>query len=328
MEPRTVFFLNHLSCYLNSLADSLSQAGHRVCYQTSWDMNEVEAGIRHFQPDLLITVGFDKPMHEAPLERIPEICRKHRIVHIYWATEDRIHFDKISRPMVNRLQPDIVWTIHPACVAMYRGIGVDAAYFNFAFNPRKFPMKLGTGDEKYDVSMIGNAHLETRTYRYESLRQLLFPLIGSGTRVHVWGGGWKENADLLLREFGGTIPPAWITGPVPYLHTPRIYRQSRVVLGIQNAEDQVTQRTFEILGTGAFMIANRTGEMERLFEHGKELAMSSGPEETLELIRFYRNRERDRLDIGRRAHRKVMNLHTYRHRLENVWEQVEERLKP
>jgi spore maturation protein CgeB len=319
LKPRTVFFLNHLSCYLNSLADSLSQMGHRVCYQTSWNFAEIEAGLRHFRPELLLTVGYDKAMHEAPLERVPELCEKYRIAHVYWATEDRIHFELISRPMVNRLKPDLVWTIHPACVPMYNRIGLAAAYFNFAFNPRRFPMKHGKIEETYDVVLIGHAHLETRTYRYESLRQLLYPLIRSGLRTDVWGGGWNENAELLLREYGAVIPPEWLHGPVPYLRTAELYRQSRIVLGVQNAEDQVTQRTFEILGTGAFMIASRTPELETLFEHGQELVLSSGPEETLELVRHYRDRAGDRAKIGARARAKVLDLHTYRRRLRDVW---------
>lgn len=326
MKPLTVYFLNHLSSYLNSLADSLSQMGHRVCCQPSWNMKDIEAGIRYFKPDLLITVGVDVPMSAANLENIPELCRKHRILHIYWATEDRIHYDRISRPMVQRLQPDIVWSIHPACVPLYRKSGIDAAYFNFAFNPERFPMKQGAAGEMYEVTLIGNTHLDTRTYRYESLRQLLFPLIRSGVRTDIWGGGWHENADLLRREFGASIPRGWLHGHLPYLHTAGLYRQSRIVLGVQNAEDQVSQRTFEILGTGAFMIASRTAELERLFEDGKDLVLSSGPEETLERARYYKDRDSERATIGLRARSKVLNGHTFRHRLESVWTQVEDHL--
>lgn len=327
MKFRTIYFLNHLSCYLNSLADSLSQLGHRVYCQPTWNLQEIEAGIRHLKPDILITVGYDKPMIEAALERIPDLCNAYRIVHVYWATEDRIHFDKISRKMVERLQPDVVWTIHPACVAEYRQLGIDAAYFNFAFNPARFPAKQGAREEIYDISMIGNAHLDTRTYRYESLRHLLFPLVRTSTMTNIWGSGWHDNKELLVAEYGTVIPLNWIHGSIPYLYTSGVYRQSRIVLGIQNAEDQITQRTFEILGTGAFMIASRTRELEQLLEDGKDAVLSSSPEETMALFHFYKKRESARLRIGSHARAKVLDAQTYKHRIDNVWPQIEQHLE-
>jgi spore maturation protein CgeB len=311
---------------MNSLADALTQLGHLVYCQPTWHMDEIKAGFRHLVPDILITVGYDKPMYEASLDFIPELCRTHRTLHVYWATEDRIHFDRISRPLVQRLKPDVVWTIHPACVDEYRQIGIEAASFNFAFNPVRFPAKEGLKEEIYEIAMIGNAHLDTRTYRYESLRHLLFPLVRTSTKTNIWGSGWTANESLLIREYGMSIPRNWLNGPVPYLYTSGLYRQSGMVLGIQNDEDQITQRTFEILGTGAFMIASRTRELERLLVDGEDLVLSGSPEETLELVRYYRDRPHERLRIGNNARAKVLAAHTYKHRIESVWAQIEQLL--
>lgn len=98
------------------------------------------------------------------------------------------------------------------------------------------------------------------------------------------------------------------------------------MLGVQNAQDQVTQRTFEILGTGAFMIASRTEELESLFEDKKELVLSSGEEETVELVRYYLSRPEERMLIGKQAREKVMANHTFAHRMENVWPAIHESL--
>lgn len=327
MEPRKIFFLNHLSCYINSLGDALSQLGHKLYYQSSWNQQEIEAAIAYFQPEILITVGYDKPMAEFPLEVIPDWCEKYGLLQIYWATEDKIHFERLSQKAVQRLNPDLVWTIHPDCVSMYREKGIMSEFLNFAFNPRLFPEKRDVGPEQYDIAFVGTTHLETRTYRYESLKELLFPLVASPESVHVWGGNWKENAALLKHEFGMALPPSCIHGFLPYKRTVRVYHDSKIMLGVQNARDQVTQRTFEILGCGAFMIASRTEELERLFEHGKEIVYSSEPDETLELARYYLKHPEQRTAIGRMARTKVLSRHTFSRELERLWPNVEQLLK-
>ncbi|WP_187273967.1 glycosyltransferase [Paenibacillus sp. N3.4] len=318
MKRLRIFFLNHLSCYINSLADALCQLGHSIYYQTSWEMREIEAGISYFKPDLLITVGIDKPMFHPSLDVIPDLCHKYGLLHIYWATEDKIHFDGISVPFVRRVKPDIVWTIHPECVKKYQNMEIGSAYLNFAFNPRMFSPKSENPAEIYDVSFIGTTHLETRTFRYDSLKQLLFPLIQAEVEVGVWGNNWLESKDFLEIEFGASIPPHRFHGYISYKNTSDIYHKTKIMLGVQNAVDQVSQRTFEILGTGAFMIASRTEELERLFEDKKEIVLTSSQEETLELVSYYLKRPEERMLIGRQAREKVLSNHTFSMHLQNI----------
>ena len=136
-----------------------------------------------------------------------------------------------------------------------------------------------------------------------------------------------ESKDSLQKEFGVSIPPSDFCGFLPYKETVSVYHQSQIMLGVQNAQDQVTQRTFEILGTGALMIASRTEEMERLFQHGEEVLLSSCGDETLELVEYYSKRPEERLRIGRKARAKVMTKHTFAHRLNQVWSSVIECIK-
>ncbi len=300
--------------------------GHQVCCQTSWNLREIEAGIAYFQPDLLVTVGFDKPM-EPTLDMLPELCKKYRMLHIYWAVEDKIHFEAVSLPYVMRVKPDIVWTIHPECVSKYEELGFISEYFNFAYHPNTFPPKKDLSDEAYDISFVGTTHLETRTYRYESLKHLVFPFVKAGVELKVWGMNWPDNESLLIREFGVSVPPDWYQGYLPYKQTATVYNKSKIVLGVQNALDQVTQRTFEIMGTGAFMLASRTDELERLFKDGEHLALSSGPEETLEKAAYYLKRPEERLRIGRQAREKVLRYHTFNHRLAKAWPGVLKQLR-
>ncbi len=323
MDNCRIVFISELSNYLYSFGDALEQQGHELHYQTSWDQDAITACVERLRPDMMITVGCREAGVQALPDYLPELCRKYRMLHLYWATEDKIHFERISLPAVRRMRPDLVLTIHPDCIASYRQHGFRAVYMNFALNPRMFPAKTDLTRERFDLSFVGTTHLETYTYRYDSLRQLVFPLIKAGKRIDVWGRNWQRYKDQIAQQFGTSIPPEWDHGHLSFEHTADIYHQSKIMLGVQNAEDQVTQRTFEILGTGAFMIASRTEELERLFEHGEELILSSSPEETLALVDYYLQRPDERMRIGRNARKKVLQQHTFAHRLAEVWPAVQ-----
>src|SRR5699024_4450821 len=110
---------------------------------------------------------------------------------------------------------------------------------------------------------------------------------------------------------------------LPYKQTAAIYRASKIVLGLQNGEDQVSQRTFEILGTGAFMIASRTDALSNMFQEGKEIALTSSPEETISLINLYLQEKEERLKIGANARKKVLEKYHFQDHLQRVQQKLD-----
>lgn len=319
MKEYKIFFLDHRTYCINSLGDSLAQLGHKIMFQTSWNYDEVEKGIAYFKPDILVTVGYNRRLFNRFAGKVLELCKKYRMFHLYWATEDLINHEDWSIPYVQRTKPDLVWTIHPDCIHKYESLGVPSNYLNFAFNPRIFHGKSRLDKELFDVSFVGTTHLFKRTYRFESLRQLLLPMVDIGQMVHIWGADWIKDEAIIAKEFGKTIPRSWLQGYLLYGKSGSVYRSSKIVLGVQNAMDQVTQRTFEILGTGAFMIASRTQETLKLFEDKKEIALTSSPEETIDLVKYYINKPELRYEIGQRARRKVLQHYTYRQQINDIW---------
>ncbi|SNR85277.1 Spore maturation protein CgeB [Anaerovirgula multivorans] len=323
MKAYKILFLDHRTYCINSLGDSLAQMGHKIMYQPSWVPKEVESGIAYFKPDILITVGYNRRLFSLFADRIAGLCKKYGLFHLYWATEDLINHKDWSLPYVQRTRPDLVWSIHPGCIKKYEKLGIPASYLNFGFNPRMFPKKKRGAKEIYDISFVGSAHLFKKTYRYDSLQHLLFPLIEIGQKVHIWGSDWQKNEALIAKEFGKTVPRDWLQGYLLYGKSGSVYCSSKIVLGVQNAVDQVSQRTFEILGSGAFMITSRTQEITEMFEDKKELVLTSSPEETIELVRYYLNRPELRYKIGANAHRKVIENYTYRQHITKIWPKAE-----
>ncbi|WP_161524649.1 CgeB family protein [Alteribacter lacisalsi] len=326
MPSYKIFFLDHRSCYLNSLGDSLAQLGHQIFFQSSWKLKEIEAGIAHFKPDILLTVGCDIPLRGPVPDQLPTLCRKYGLFHVYWATEDQIQHDLWSLPFINRIKPDLVWTLHPSCIPSYEARGISADHLDFKFNPRVFSAKTALDPEIYDIAFVGTTHLHIKTYRYKSFRDLLFPLVKKGVKTDIWGFGWDLDQALLKKEYGTRVPLSWYHGYLPYLKTGPVYRNARIVLGVQNADDQITQRTVEILGTGAFMIASRTSALATMLEDGKELVLSGSPEETIALVHQYLHDPVRRLQIGQNARAKILKDHTFTDHLRRVLPRLNELL--
>lgn len=56
----------------------------------------------------------------------------------------------------------------------------------------------------------------------------------------------------MSKYIGREIPPNWIHGYLDYTEAYKVYSSAKVVIGLQNCESQLTQRTYEILGSGGF----------------------------------------------------------------------------
>ncbi|WP_456298070.1 CgeB family protein [Alkaliphilus pronyensis] len=318
-----MFFLDHRTYCINSLGDSLSQLGHSLALQSSWSPEEVEAGIRIFKPNILITVGYNRPLFNRFSRKVHELCSKYKLFHLYWATEDIINHFSWSLPYVKDSKPDLVWTIHKDCIKKYEALGIPALYFNFGLNPRIFPAKKKNEAETFDISLVCATHLFKETYRFQSFQDLLFPLVKAGIDTNIWGYGWKKDSKLIKETFGHTIPKKWLRGHLLYGETASVYRKSKIVLGVQNSEEQVTQRTFEILGSGGFMIASRTKALSSMFKDKVEIVLSSSPTETVELVNYYINRPDIRYEIGCNGRKRVLEDYTYLSNLKRIWPDTE-----
>lgn len=76
-----------------------------------------------------------------------------------------------------------------------------------------------------------------------------------------------------------------------------MYSSANIILGVQNLDFQVTQRSYEMLGTGGLLQTNNTTKIRSLFTPDKELAVTSSPVETTKLVKHYLNHPEDRLKI-------------------------------
>ncbi len=315
-----VAFLNSHPVWTMGLPWGFRALGHEVVIPKSFQRDYFAFFMQTFAPELLILVGWTQDYVDENVRVIREAVKEYGGFCVYWSVEDFYHLHRWSLPFVRRLNPDFVFTINASCVKSYEAIGIPAAHLEFACNPDFHRQRSPVEEYRHDIVLVANAHDFWNSYRGESMRHLLKPLLGNYD-VAVWGKGW----DALPAEAGLTVPPEMVKGPAPYLETPKIYSSAKIVLGPQNENrfnTQVTMRTFEVTGCGAFLLTSRTQAVEALFRDGEHLVMSDDPHLTVELVRLYLEDEAGREAIAAAGQKLVYEKHTYKHRAQRILEVV------
>lgn len=159
------------------------------------------------------------------------------------------------------------------------------SFLPHGFDPEThYPVKVNQRDiTEYacDVSFIGNTSIKKR-----KTMEALLKRVGD-LNVAIWGSTtWGHEGGVLARAYRGS--------PVYGLEYAKAIQLSKINLGLLfegNSDgaspDTVTARTFEIPGSGGFMLHERNDEVEQYFDDGTECALFSGHDEMIDKIHYY-----------------------------------------
>src|SRR3990167_579177 len=180
------------------------------------------------------------------------------------------------------------------------------------------PVVVSEDDKEKLVAKVGFIG----TYEAARARSVLY-LAKHGIPVRIWGNGWKEFAR---------------THPHPKLHVENKpiyddnYQKAICATEINLCflrklnRDLQTDRTMEIPACGAFMLAERTEEHQRLFVEDKEAVFfdSNNDAELLAKVQYYLARGNERLVIARAGYKRCYrDDYTHEHRLRDVLKKLE-----
>lgn len=274
----------------------------------------VVARARKMQPDLIFFIPYTEQFNLETLDTLKKISPTY-----CWFGDDQWRFDTFTA----RHAPHFthVSTTDPWSVAKYRRLGIEPILTQWAGQP--FSDERGAlADERafaYDVSFVG-ARTKFRAWFVQRLT-------GLGVPVACFGAGWPN-------------------GRVDNVAMERIFRTSRINLNISNSVshdvrfvlsspgnllhyvrspkrlEQMKARNFEIPLAGGFQLTNYVPCLERYLAIGDETALYATPEECAGQIGYYLAESDERRQIAARGHARVLNEHTYRHRLEKILEVI------
>ncbi|WP_428566501.1 MAG: CgeB family protein [Solidesulfovibrio sp. DCME] len=159
----------------------------------------------------------------------------------------------------------------------------------------------------YETAVIWEA---TRRYRQDCV-QRLFP----HRPLVVGDDGWLEALDGRDRDWRYLPELAY------YDQLPGFYPLSDINFNATSRQMKgaVNQRVFDVPACRAFLLTDSRGQMDRLFEPGREVAVYDAPEAIGELIARYLADVPAREAIARAGYRRVLAEHTYPRRIATLF---------
>lgn len=152
-------------------------------------------------------------------------------------------------------------------------------------------------------------------------RQLVFSrLVQRGLPLGIWGTAWPKKGGwtTLVREDGRRLTSDEVV---------KVYNACDVVLNLHSSPtaddgvaraDFINPRAFEVAACGGFQLVDRVQGLENLFAPGRELAVFNSEDELLEMAHHYLTNPEERARIAQAGRRRVLNEHTYYHRMEQL----------
>lgn len=278
------------------------QAGHEVQKSGTILEDKLKSQIEKFKPDLIIDLGWTTNHYREKWAIIKNAVKASGVPYIYWSIEDSAFTEEFCLPFIQAVQPDFVFSICPETVEDYKRMGIKATYMNFGYNGLIHYPITPQEEYKYSIAIVANVYpgaiIGNEKYkRYEAIRTLIIPLLKENIRVDFWGRDW----DVIANLEGCYIPKEWMHENLSYRDTNKVYNSSNIIIGLQNSDTELTQRTYEILAAGGFLLTNNTSRIRSLFKVDEQLVASSSPEETVKLVKYYMNHPDERRRIAVRA---------------------------
>lgn len=313
-----ILFLESGEIWSNSLARGFGAGGHDVLISGPIDHENLSIMIEKFNPDFAVTVGWGAEHTKVKQILIREQMAAHKIPLVYWGVEDPAYTEVWSIPLVKTIKPNFVFTLCPGKVNTYKQLGIPSEYLDFGFEETiHHPINVHYEFES-QIAIVANAYPDIlekypEHFRHRSLDILIRPLLRENIRIDFWGANW----DKMDNYFDLKIPKEWIRGSLNYKDANKVYSSSKILLGLQNYPDLSTQRTYEILGSGGFLLTVDTPGVRKNFKPGKDLVVSLTPEETIQKIKYYLNRPLNRSEIQKHG-RETVQAHSYKQRANQI----------
>jgi spore maturation protein CgeB len=233
---------------------------------------------------------------------------------VNWFADDHWRFDGFSR----HFAPALDWSVTTDrdSLPKYEAIGYGNVILSqWACNRYAYD-RVADGLE-YDVTFIGQAYGE-RPATVEKLR-------AEGFDVRCWGFGWPEGRieqDEMVRIFGASRinlnlssafdPPERL--PMRLLRPFRGKREGR--------RSQIKGRTFEVPGSGGFLLTDHVAHLEDYLTPGEEIGTFEDADDLVAQVGWWLDHERERARAADAGYRRVREDHTYDQRFAEIFKRI------
>lgn len=179
--------------------------------------------------------------------------------------------------------------------------GAAAHYLPFAWDPVVFPVvSLDRDTARHEVTFIGG---------WDRWRERWLEPVADNFDLKIWGPDYWGR-----RTRSAAVRRCWQGGAVRGSEAAKVVADSAVVLNIfreQNLPDGTNMRTFEVPGTGGFLLSHRSDGATEIYPEEVAGAYFETMEEMLDQLELYLSLPDRREEIARAAHELTRQRHRY-----------------
>ena len=257
---------------------------------------ELDAFVRDVEPDLSMFVLFKDEIERDVIEGLT----RDGITTFNWFTDDHWRFDSFSRHYAPAFT--LVSTTDRTALPRYEAIGARAVLTQWACNRYAYAPR--AKELRYDVSFVGQ--------RYGDRPKVVKALRKAGIDVYCRGMGWsggRVDHDEMVEIFGASrvnlnLANSW---------GGHFWSRHRVV-------SQIKGRTFEVPGSGGFLLTDHAPHLEEYFEIGAEIDVFESTEHLTERVKYWLEHEEERQAVARAGYERVVAEHTYDRRFAAIFD--------
>lgn len=245
-------------------------------------------------------------------------CSKEGIRLALWAHDSAYHFPWIAEASHDY---DLIYTYEPEDLDILSQ-NVEARFLPLAYDPSMYYTANVPPQDILDICFVG-AIRGSYPRRTEILRRLARRL--RTQRIEIWSDKtpWYSPFRLEDLKIIGMQRDLKIRRHSPdHSEINKLYNRSRICLNIHHdqARKAVNPRTFEILGSGGFMMTDRSLDGIPSFVEGRDYVLYTNLDDLASKASSYLQDGETRLNIAMSGHSVAILSHTYSSRAATILE--------
>ncbi len=289
-----------LSTEYFSFTPAFKALGHDVIFFDSWDKS-LYNDFKELNQKLIDTVLKENPDvifsvqlgYEIWFETWQYIRTNTSVTIINWATDDSWKFKEHSKFIANSF--DLNVTTYKSFLKEYEKIGANVFLSGWG-SPMEWLREPKKGvDCRYTVSFVGSAHGD-RKEKIQKLKEC-------GIDVVCFGYGWEK-------------------GSVSAEDIPNIFNDSIISLNFANSkgENQVKARTFEVCGSGGFLLTESAPNLQNIYDIENEIVIFDNIDECAKKIKYFFENLDLRDEMAKKSYKRTIENYTYKERVRAILE--------
>jgi spore maturation protein CgeB len=272
---------------------------------------ELIARAEEVQPDVSFFVLFTDEIAPRTLE---EIAKRTGAPTINWFADDHWRFENFTR----HYAPSLIWSVTTDAdsIGKYRAIGCENV-IRSQWASNRYAYSKVTDELEHDVTFVGQPHGDRR--------EVIERLGAAGHKVECWGFGWpagRLDHEEMVRVFSSSrinLNLSNSSEPDKRLRA-RIYRLVKRIEEGGPRPSQIKGRTFEVPGSGGFLLTDRVPHLEDYFELDREVAVFDSTDDLVERVGWWLAHPQERAAVAQAGYRRVLGEHTYDHRFREIFQ--------